>query len=217
MVCGLSLLAGWLTPRTHVAGFGSQKPGVLPFTEADRAIDVASPNPGAQWFEKMISGYYLGEVTRRLLERLAEAGELWAGKVKRSKVSAPYSFDSRQASDVECDESDDLHLVREIEAAVWGVSGSSLPDRRLVQTVCRLVTERAARLTAAAIAAVVVQIDQTDPVTVAFDGSLYEAHSSFRGRLEGALELLGCRVRLKLSKDGSGLGAALVAAAASAD
>jgi len=203
--------------NTEWGDFGSGAPGVLPLTDVDVDIDRASPNPGKQWFEKLIAGFYLGEIARRMLEKLAAAGELWVGAARNPAVSAPHSFDSRHASNVECDESDDLRQVAEIEHSVLGLTGSSLADHRTVQTVCRLVTERAARLTACGIAALVIQLGLTEPCTVAFDGSLYEAHSSFRTRLEAALESLGCRCRLRLSKDGSGLGAALVAAAATSD
>ena len=39
--------------------FGSRK-AFLPRTLIDQAIDQLSPNPDQQWFEKMISGFYLG-------------------------------------------------------------------------------------------------------------------------------------------------------------
>ena len=128
--------------NTEWGGFGSGMLGVLPMTSVDLEIDACSPNPGQQWFEKLIAGYYLGEITRRLLEKLAGSGELWTGCKRSQQTTSVFSFESRHASSVECDESDDLRQVRDIEATVLGVTGSTLADRRTVQTVCRLVTER---------------------------------------------------------------------------
>jgi hexokinase len=114
---------------------------------------------------------------------------------------------------VELDLSDGLEAIRLVEETVLGVKGSTLHDRIVIRTICRTVAERAARLTACAIAAVVHRINIPGTV-VAVDGSLFEAHASFRQRLVKALDSLGCHCPLVLSKDGSGLGAALIAAAA---
>lgn len=43
--------------------FDNEK-AVLPVTAYDNALDVATENPGKQIFEKMISGMYLGEISR---------------------------------------------------------------------------------------------------------------------------------------------------------
>ena len=54
-------------------------------------------------------------------------------------------------------------------------------------------------------------------LTIAVDGSLFKKHPKFKGYMEEALvELVPrCKVNLMLSEDGSGRGAALVAAVAS--
>jgi len=205
--------------NTEWGGFGSfYKVPALPMNVVDREIDKESPNPQEQLFEKMISGYYLGEICRRWLWRLYEAKELWQSATIRDDVAIgvrdAFSFDSRFTSDVEMDLSEGLDLIRDIEERVLGVAGSSVMDRLMVREVCRAVVERAARLTACAIAAVVHRINLPGTV-VAVDGSLFEAHASFKQRLVRALDLLECHCALVLSKDGSGLGAALVAAAAS--
>jgi hexokinase len=53
---------------------------VLPITKYDQALDRASSNPKSQIFEKMISGMYLGEITRLILMDLISTGELFAGE-----------------------------------------------------------------------------------------------------------------------------------------
>lgn len=45
--------------NTEWGGFGSGQPGTLPLTQVDVDIDRASPNPGEQWFEKLIVGFFV--------------------------------------------------------------------------------------------------------------------------------------------------------------
>ena len=47
--------------NTEWGGFASP---LLPRCAADAALDVASVRPGEQLFEKMVGGYYMGEVAR---------------------------------------------------------------------------------------------------------------------------------------------------------
>ena len=79
-----------------------------------------------------------------------------------------------------------------------------------------VTTEGAARLTASALCAVIWKLGKRgENCSVAIDGSVFELHSSFANRLEKNLALLKCNCKLSLTKDGSGKGAALIAAAAS--
>jgi hexokinase len=52
--------------------------------------------------------------------------------------------------------------------------------------------------------------------TVAVDGGLFEHHAAFAAALRDALAEMGVPALLKLTPDGSGVGAALLAAAAAA-
>ena len=113
-----------------------------------------------------------------------------------------------------------------------------LSDLRLIKFVCELVAIRSARLASAAIAGLVhhlglarlliTQVDLSaecsdklpadDPIFVAVDGSLFEHYPHYYNRMMDAFrELFGSKadsVRLCLAKDGSGLGAALIASLA---
>lgn len=71
--------------------------GVLDFitTEYDRDVDVNSINPGKQITEKMISGMYMGELVRLIIEKCTDAGYLFNGKCscdlkKRGKFFTKY-------------------------------------------------------------------------------------------------------------------------------
>jgi hexokinase len=101
-----------------------------------------------------------------------------------------------------------------------GIKDPSSEDLKVVRRVCGLVSIRAARISAAAIAAVVTK---TDPHmrrkhTIAIDGSVYEKLPGFSGNIKEAIGELSRRssgkIKIALTKDGSGYGAAIVAAVA---
>ncbi len=98
------------------------------------------------------------------------------------------------------------------------LKNTTLNDRRLVKKVCELVGTRAARLAAAGVAAIVTKTNRLDACTVAIDGSLFEHYPHFGNRMRDALrEILGItaeNIILEQARDGSGQGAALIAALA---
>ena len=71
---GASGDGGEMVVNIEWGAFGDTCPSVLPTTPMDDAIDAGSLNPGVQRFEKMISGFYLGEITRLCLAKLVAAG-----------------------------------------------------------------------------------------------------------------------------------------------
>lgn len=81
--------------NTEWGAFGEG--GTLDFitTEFDRSIDENSINPSKQLFEKMISGMYMGELGRLVIEKAVNAGLLFGGKCpsdlkKRGKFFTKY-------------------------------------------------------------------------------------------------------------------------------
>ena len=190
----------------------------LRVTDYDRQLDRATNNPGRQWIKKMISGMYLGEIARLILERMIEEGILFAHSSARLKAG---DFETRHISLAESDRSDDLANIEECLEAL-GLSDSSYDDRAAVAAVCRVVSTRAARLAAAAISAIVTWMDPelSRKHTIAIDGSLYEKHPHFRQRIVDTLEDLhgdaSRQIELTHAKDGSGIGVAVAAAVAAA-
>uniref|UniRef100_A0A183GIX0 Phosphotransferase n=1 Tax=Heligmosomoides polygyrus TaxID=6339 RepID=A0A183GIX0_HELPZ len=97
-----------------------------------------------------------------------------------------------------------------------GVESVSGADCANVAYVCNLISTRAAHLTAAAIATLLNRM-QRPYVTVGVDGSVYRFHPSFPRLLDEKIDQLiegDLEYQLMLSEDGSGRGAALVAAVA---
>ncbi|KAI9346763.1 hexokinase-domain-containing protein [Zopfochytrium polystomum] len=190
---------------------------VLPITEYDVAIDRVSLNPRQQIFEKLISGMYLGEIVRLALLDLVETGEIFSGKVSEV-LKTRYSFETAYMSRIERDHTLDLSDTKAVLEDLVQIPRTSHQDRKIVRGICELVGRRAARLAAAGIAAIATKINRLDGCTVAVDGSLFELYPHFANRMRDALrEILGLsaeNILLEQARDGSGQGAALIAALA---
>ncbi|NXE91908.1 HXK3 protein, partial [Menura novaehollandiae] len=188
------------------------------FTHFDRIVDANTINPGKQRFEKLISGMYLGEIVRHILLVLRERDLLFQGK-PCPKLETKDIFKTKFLSTIEL--SNGLAL-RQIRAILQELElDASFEDSMLLREVCQAVSLRAAQLCAAGLAAVVEKmrenrgLDQLT-VTVGVDGTLYKLHPCFSDNLQKTLQDLApnCKVSFLLSEDGSGKGAALVAAVA---
>lgn len=103
------------------------------------------------------------------------------------------------------------------------ISNTSLKKRRVVVELCNIVATRGARLAAAGIFGVLKKmgrdtlLEGEEKTVIAMDGGLYEHYEEYRKCLENTVgELLGDEVSPSItfehSNDGSGIGAALLAA-----
>ncbi|NWX63895.1 HXK3 protein, partial [Promerops cafer] len=188
------------------------------FTHFDKVVDESTINPGKQRFEKLISGMYLGEIVRQILMVMTEKELLFQGK-PCPKLQTKDIFKTKFLSTIEL--SNGLAL-RQIRAILNELElDASFEDSVLMREVCQTVSLRAAQLCAAGLAAVVEKmrenrgLDQLN-VSVGVDGTLYKLHPCFSDNLQKTLKDLApnCNVTFLLSEDGSGKGAALVAAVA---
>lgn len=199
--------------NTEWGAFGEQ--GTLDFvlTEFDRSIDENSINPGKQLFEKMISGMYMGELTRLVLEKLVNEGLLFGGKCS-SDLKKRGQFFTKYVSEIENDPKGKYTNCRDILGEL-GQRNVSDQDCENVRYVCSVVSRRAAHLASAGIATLLNKMGENN-VTVGIDGSVYRFHPHFHDLMTAKIsELTNYKFDLMLSEDGSGRGAALVAAVAS--
>lgn len=177
----------------------------------DRRLDEESENRGGQILEKMVSGMYLGE-----LFRLA-APDMLGKKIFSDKRM---SFKAEYMSEIASDSTGDLSKTEELFEKL-GAASSTLEDRRSCKKLCEYISTRASRIAAAALAAVITKIDPalSGAHTIAIDGSVYEKYPEFSRNMKIALkEIFGekaSRITISLAKDGSGIGAAIIAAVAS--
>ncbi|XP_067391466.1 hexokinase-3-like [Emydura macquarii macquarii] len=187
------------------------------FTRFDQLVDQASLNPGKQRFEKLISGMYLGEIVRHILLELTAKGLLFRGR-SSPQLQTRDIFQTKFLSSIE---SDGLAL-RQVCAILEELGLQvSCEDSVVVREVCQAVALRAAQLCGAGVAAVVEKMRENRgleqlSVTVGVDGTLYKLHPHFSQHVQATVRQLAprCTVTFLQSEDGSGKGAALIAAVA---
>ena len=211
---------------------------VLPNTPYDVDLDKESVNPGIQMFEKRVSGMFLGEILRRTLLALYKSEDAKVALFKDSSSADNDTFstttvandsalykqwgiDTSFLSIVEEDGSDHLRITKQTLDLHLGVSAPSTEDCVAVKTLVHAIGKRAARLSAVALAGVIIgtkKLEESDePVDIGVDGSLVEYYPGFEDYIREAFrEIKGIgeaekRIRIGLAKDGSGLGAALIA------
>jgi len=189
----------------------------------DQSVDAATDNPGFQTFEKMISGMYLGELCRlSIIDPQINSGfSSGCSAALGTAFGAKQSFPTALMSTIEADSTPELSQAASA-LAQHGVTQTTFRDRVLLREACVCVSTRAARLSSVAIAGLLEMIPATqEGCTIAVDGTVFECYPFFKERMEAGLEdLLGKdrahAVELVLAKDGSGVGAAIIAAIADA-
>ncbi|XP_057500171.1 hexokinase-3-like [Actinidia eriantha] len=227
---GLLTTSGGMVINMEWGNFWSSH---LPRTSYDIELDADSPNPNDQGFEKMISGMYLGDIVRRVILRMSQEADIF-GPVS-PKLSEPFILRTPLMAAMHEDDSSDLTEVARILNEVLGIPDVPLKVRKLVVKVCDVVTQRAARLAAAGTVGILKKIgrDGRGGITsgrikggshskmrrtaVAIEGGLYTSYSMFREYMNEAMtDILGEDISpyviLKITEDGSGIGAALLAA-----
>ncbi|KAJ0978015.1 hypothetical protein J5N97_013489 [Dioscorea zingiberensis] len=206
----------------------------LPRTPYDFALDDESLNRNDQGFEKMISGMYLGDIVRRVLLRIALESDVFGDSAQ--SLSKPFILRTPLMAAIHEDDSPNLKEVGRILEENLQMPNISLKARRLVVRVCDVITQRAARLAAAGIVGILKKIGRDGSggvasgraigkvrrTVVAIEGGIYANYSTFREYLKEALvEILGeeivRNVILRAYEDGSGIGAALLAASHSSE
>lgn len=200
--------------NTEWGAFGDNRCLDFLRTPVDHQIDECSLNKGKQLFEKMISGMYMGEVARRIVVQLANNGLMFKGKLSE-KFQTPYAFKTKYVSNVESDPKGKNNETK-IVLQKMGMNEATDEDCEILKLVCTRVSTRAAHLVSAAVATILNKIKRPS-TTVGVDGSVYRFHPHFKDLMEKKIEELtdpNYKFELMLSEDGSGRGAALVAAVA---
>lgn len=200
--------------NTEWGAFGDN--GALDFvrTEYDREIDHFSINPGSQTQEKMISGMYMGELARLAIVKFTRAGLLFGG-VGSDILFKRGQFFTKYVSEIESDKPGTYMYCRDVLDEL-GLEHATDEDCANVRYICECVSSRAAHLVSAGIAALINKMDEKS-VTVGVDGSVYRFHPKFHDLMKAKIRQFvksDISFDLMLSEDGSGRGAALVAAVA---
>ncbi|KAK0273729.1 hexokinase [Friedmanniomyces endolithicus] len=199
---------------------------ILPRTQYDVIIDKDSPRPGQQSFEKMIAGLYLGELFRLVLVDLHEQPhvKIFEGQ-DVSALKKPYSLDASFLSDIENDPFENLQETDDTFHTKLNIKCLK-PELELIRRLAELIGTRSARLSACGVAAICKKKGYKT-AHVGADGSVFNKYPHFKARGAQALkEILDWDkgrdgkplgrghdpVEILPAEDGSGVGAALIAA-----
>lgn len=194
---------------------------VLPRTPYDIIIDKESPRPDQQAFEKMIAGLYLGEIFRIVLVDLHDNKHvnMFDGQ-DIIKLRKAYTLDSSFLSAIEEDPFENLSETADLFQAQLNLK-TTMGELELVRRLAELIGTRAARLSACGVAAICKKKGY-ETCHVGADGSVFNKYPHFKERGAVALrEILDWGVKkegdkdpveIMAAEDGSGVGAALIAA-----
>lgn len=232
----------------------------LPNTPYDIELDEKSVNPGIQMFEKRVSGMFLGELLRLALVKLIKDPKVPLFQDDNSSsndihsttqiahdspIYKQWGIDTSFLSICAGDTSAGHRVIRQTLDKDYGISAASTEDAEAVKVIAGAIGRRAARLSAVAIGAIIintgrlekskstattedkaginpprgeVKVNEEDVVDVGVDGSLVEFYPDFEEHIREALRAvpnIGDRgekhIRIGIAKDGSGVGAALIA------
>ncbi|KAL2809277.1 hexokinase-domain-containing protein [Aspergillus granulosus] len=191
---------------------------VLPLTKYDHIIDRDSPRPGQQAFEKMTAGLYLGEIFRLALVDLLDSrpGLIFQNQ-DTTKLRTPYLLDSSFPAAIEEDPFENLLETAELVQKQLGIAATRA-ELEMMRRLAELIGTRAARLSACGVAAICKKKNITS-CHVGADGSVFTKYPHFKARGAQALREIfdwapqeKDKVTIHAAEDGSGVGAALIAA-----
>jgi hexokinase len=140
--------------NTEWGSFGDKNPMLLPRTFYDNRVNRQSVNPGVHVFEKMVSGLYLGEIARIIMVDFLDRRLLFNGQYT-TELNTPYLFEASYISAIGSDDTPDLESTKHILESIMNLPSTTVSDRQIVRTICELVSQRAARLVAAAMSAII--------------------------------------------------------------
>ena len=280
------LSGGSMVINTEWGGWFDEDPSWLNPTVYDQILDAESSNPKKQLLEKMVSGLYLAELLRLAIGEAARDNTLTLRYGEESVLHTPYGMNSSFLSFLAEDRSRDLKKSIDYITKTLKARDVTIEDARFIRTASVAIVRRAARLSGAALAAIILQsgrlstpqkpevaeksystefvepcdakasssprkliakatrhlrallcfrdeesgelvysapattdsLVNDEVITVGVDGSLFEFYPTFEADIRGALKdvpgvgpLGEDKVRFRLTRDGSSLGAALVA------
>jgi hexokinase len=155
----------------------------------------------------MVSGLYLGEIARIIMVDFLDRRLLFDGQYT-TELNTPYLFEASYMSAIGSDDTPDLESTKHILESIMNLPSTTLSDRQIVRTICELVSQRAARLVAAAMSAIIekrnaleegltiskcmTRKDDTDwdiyELLIGMEGAVYEHFPNFPRRVNDALK-----------------------------
>lgn len=200
---------GYTPINTEWGAFADSNLALLPRTFYDNRVNRQSVNPGVHVFEKMVSGLYLGEIARIILVDFLDRRLIFDGQYT-NELNTPYRFEASYMSAIGADDTPDLESTKHILESIMNFPSTTLSDRQITRTICELVSQRAARLVAAAMSAIIDKTNALDQgltiskyperrellkkgckfifTSLGMEGSVYEHFPNFPRRVNDALK-----------------------------
>jgi len=154
--------------------------GSAPRTDIDIAFDNTTKNPGRYAFEKMISGGYLGGLCVTALKEAAGAGLFSTA----SKIEELTELSSEEVNKFVCG----IELSKNVLSALL----STPEDKETAAGIINGLIERAAKLVAANLAAVILKTGkaktQDKPVLMTIEGTTFYKLNNFQSMFEEFLK-----------------------------
>ncbi|KAI8099292.1 uncharacterized protein BX664DRAFT_320944 [Halteromyces radiatus] len=204
--------------NTEIDIFGNED--YLPLTSYDITMDKSHNQPKFQLYEKMMSGAYLGELTRLIAMDFIKNDALFKGQIPEG-FDEPWSFPTMYMSALERDVTSTRQVsLEKILGKYHFEQQPSLEDIAILTRICRIVSTRSALLCSCAIAALIEQqglvTKSNADIIVGMNGSTYEFYPFMEERLHRALRQwfgveISDRIRLEITSDGGSVGGALIA------
>jgi len=149
-----------------------------PRTELDILFDLTTNNPGSYMFEKMFSGGYFGGLTLFILKAAAAEG-LFSDE-SAGAISGIDELTSVEANEFACGEVNNDNILTRIT--------SSEQDTEYCRLIIDALTDRAARVVAASLSAVVLKsgkgLSESHPILITVEGTTFYKLHNFRSRFE---------------------------------
>ena len=139
----------------------------------------------------MISGMYMGEIVRLIILDLMHQNLVFVGhQDKYGDIKTPLftrgGFYTKYVSTVETDEGVGFSNTRRVLEDI-GIQNATFDDCTIIQHICKNVSKRAARLSAAGLAVIINRINRP-AITVGVDGSVYRYHPRFKKNMEKSMK-----------------------------
>lgn len=177
----------------------------------DFEISQQATHPNQAQCEKMMCALFAGEVVRHVILKLHKDGICF--KTLSPQMQQKDGLTTETLSNILLDETETHSKVRVILGTL-GLDDVTDAECHLVYLVCKLVTMRAAALVAACLACLINRMNLPEN-GIAVDGSFYRGNHLFPDMCFNKMKNLvnpGLKYHFVPCQDGSGLGAALVAA-----
>ncbi|KAL2847001.1 hypothetical protein BJX68DRAFT_268301 [Aspergillus pseudodeflectus] len=128
---------------------------VLPRTPFDDELDASLTDPGSQMLEKRVSGMYLGELLRLVIVQLHRLRAFTMDLDEKSPVFRRDSIDSSFISKLAATGS--VESAIDLVEDVLSTKNTTPEDARAIQLIASSIVRRAARLSGASLAALIIQ------------------------------------------------------------